>query len=185
MKSTLALSAAALLAVARAQDPIVQGEFAEDVSSDEWNSIAEDPNLTDSVSFSGKDVSSPYPGSNQNGWELSLAVKDDLEAPEGAEGDALTASTISLSAPDGETEFDDSWRLCLHVFPVQTSSAGDGFGHEFDPDCNGLVATECVDDLRKQARNKFGAGCESWKITPSCLRDLNDQKGWSTTINGT
>jgi hypothetical protein len=184
MKFTPAVSAAALLAVARAQDAIVQGELAKDVSSDDWDSVAEDPNLTAQQTFTGKDVSSPYPGSDQKGWELTLAVKDDLEAPEDADEDLLTATTISLSAPDGDTDFDDSWRVCVHVFPVKGSSAGDGWGHEFEPDCKGLVAQECVDDLRKQGRKNFGAGCEGYGIKPSCLRDLNEQTGWSTTING-
>lgn len=184
MKYTRAVSAAALLAVARAQDAIVQGSFANELSSDEWDSVAEDPNLTAQQTFTGKDVSSPYPGSDQKGWELTLAVKDDLEAPEEADEDLLTATTISLSAPDGDTDFDDSWRVCVHVFPIKVSSAGDGWGHEFEPDCKGLVAQECVDDLKKQGRKSFGAGCESNGIKPSCRRDLEGKTGWSTSING-
>lgn len=177
MKSTQALSSAALLAMAKAQDVITLGDGPEGVS---WDSVTKSANLTASQNFTGRDVSSSYPGSAQGGWEVSLALKDNV-AVEGSD-DLLTARTITMSAPEGNNAtIDDSWRVCAHVFPVSSS---EGWGQEFDTNCKGLVAPECVDDLMKEGRKKFGAGCPSWKITPSCLRDLEEQKGDSVILNG-
>jgi len=54
MKSTLALSSAALLALAKADGPYLGGSGAEDVSSEAWASVAESANLTSSQSFTGR-----------------------------------------------------------------------------------------------------------------------------------
>lgn len=183
MKSMQALSTAALLAVARAQsDAIVNGDLAGDLSGDDWSSVSESANLTDSQTFTGRDVSSAYPAESQDGWQVRLAVKDNVPAPDS--DDFLTATTISLSPPnEDDISFDESWRLCAHVFPVKDSSAVDGFGTEFEPGCKGIVAGECIEDLRKMGQEEFEAGCPSWEITPSCLRDLEKQEGWSVDIN--
>lgn len=180
MKSTLALSSAALLALAKADGPYTLGSGADDVSSEAWASVAESANLTSSQTFTGRDVSSEFPGSSADGWTVSLAVRDNLPAEDG--DDVLTATTLTLTAADEESSIDDSWRVCAHVFPV-LSSSNPGFASEV-PGCDGLVATECVDDLAKQGRGKFGEGCPSWKITPSCLRDLSEQKGYGVVIDG-
>lgn len=180
MKSTLALSSAALLALAKADGPYTLGSGADDVSPEAWASVAESANLTSSQTLTGRDVSSEFPGSSADGWTVSLAVRDNLPAEDG--DDVLTATTLTLTAAGEESSIDDSWMVCAHVFPVMTSS-NPGFAAEV-PGCDGLVAAECVDDLAKQGRRKLGEGCPSWKITPSCLRDLSEQKGYGVVIDG-
>jgi hypothetical protein len=175
-----ALSAAALLQLAnRANGQIYFGDLNDDVSSEDWASVAESANFTQTTTFTGRDVSGSYPGESQDDWSLHFAIKDDLE---GANDKQLTAGTISLSGPDGAVEFDDSWELCVHVFNVKESSSG-GFGSATDS-CSGIVAPECVEDLLKDAISNYAEGCSAYKTTPSCLRDIQeDTDGSYLAIN--
>lgn len=179
MIPTYALTAAALAAVTNGQ--IVVGEGAADVNDEAWNSVMESANLTSTQEFTGRDVSTAFPGKTQEGWKLHVALKDDVDAPNS--DDKLTATTLSLSAP-GDVKFDDSWNLCMHVFNVYPSSAG-GWGSKFGSDCSDMVALECVDDMRKYGISKFTGDCASWTVTPSCLRDIEEAKGSSISIKGT
>lgn len=179
MIAKYALSAAALLQLAsQVNGQAYAGKGFDDVSDDEWASVAESANFTQSTTFKGRDVSSSYPSKEQNDWSLLFSIKDDLDAGD----EQLTAGTISISGPDGEVEFDDSWLLCVHVFNVTATSA-DGFG-SLTNGCDGIVAPECVDDLRKNAIKNFGVGCPSYKTTPSCLRDVEQEsRGAAISIN--
>lgn len=182
MIAKYALSAAALLQLAsKANGQIVAGEGASDVSGDEWASVAESANYTQHATFPGRDVSSSFPGEEQE-WSLHFSIKDDLEAGD----EPVTAGTIALYGPEDEVEFSDDWRLCVHVFNVKESSFGGFASAEGDDGCEGLVAPECVDDLRKNAIKNFGAGCPDYKTTESCLRDVEENsRGSVVSVNGT
>ncbi|KAK7221903.1 hypothetical protein V2G26_009906 [Clonostachys chloroleuca] len=170
MHSKFALPAAAtLLQAASAQ--ILYGADAGSLSSDTWSSVIESANYTDSQSVAGRDLSATYPGSEQDGWSLSFAIKDGVAGS----GETKTpAGAISLSGPS--SDFDDSWHLCLHVFPVRPASAGGAWSTDFDGTCSGSVATECLDDLKKNALSNFGKDCKTWSLTASCLRDIQDNR---------
>lgn len=173
-----ALSAAALLQLATSVNgQIVVGEGATDVSGEDWATVGESANLTQTQTFEGRDVTASFPGEPQEGWELRLALKDNLES-----GDSSwTAGTISLAGPDGDVEVDDSWNLCVHVFPVKVSS-GNGFNSDFEPTCEGLVAPECVEDLISRGVDRFESGCPRFDFSPSCLRDVSETED-STAVS--
>lgn len=169
MHSKFALLAAALLQAASAQ--ILYGADVSSLSSDTWSSVIESANYTDSQSVSGRDLSAAYPSSEQDGWSLNFAIKDGVAGS----GETKTpAGAISLTGPGGD--FDDSWHLCLHVFPVRAASAGGAWSTDFDGTCSGSVAGECLDDLRKNALSNFDKDCKTWSLSPSCLRDIQDDR---------
>lgn len=176
-----ALSAAALLQLAHGQITI-KGENAAELDGEQFAEVQESANMTASNTFTGRDVSASYPGEPQEGWQLRLAIKDDIDV---GDDEQQVASTISLEGPDGSVDIDDSWNMCVYVYPIKESS-GSGFGSEYEPDCTALVAPECVDDILKRGREHYGTDCPTISLVPSCLRDLvEDYDGDSIRINGT
>jgi hypothetical protein len=171
-----AFTAAALLQLAsKVNGQIVVGEHADSIS--EWSDIAENANMTAHVTFTGRDVSSEYPSEEQEDWQYHLSLKT------GYGDDSLVASTISLSGPDGEVEFDDSWQLCVYVLSVKDSSA-DGYG-SVNGSCTGAVAPECLEDIHRYARENYAQGCPSFATEGSCLRDIEENvDAKSVTIDG-
>ena len=181
--SFVAIALMRLAAPVIAADPLLEGASAGDVSDDVWGSIMKSPNATSNATFSGYDITKSFPSSAQDGWQLSIALKKELDDPNG-DGE-LTGTTMSLMAPDDSaSKVDDSWRICLHVFTVNPASA-DTWGSGENPSCDGLVAKECVDDLQKNAVKNFGDGCPTYSTTPSCLRDLPDQKSMALAVTCT
>jgi hypothetical protein len=174
------LSAATLLQLACSQIVLID-EDATDLETGQFEQVLESANMTALQTFTGRDVSTEYPGEPQDGWQVRLSIKDNIEV----DGDReQVASVITLEGPDGSIEFDDSWNMCAYVYPIKTSS-GDGYGTDYDGDCSGLIAPECVDDLLKRGRRYYASDCPTIETVPSCLQNLvEDSDGDSIRING-
>ncbi len=186
MYTKAAVASALTLAagLVRAEDAIFVGDKAADVSLDTWEDVAKQPNATSTAKFPGVDITKAYPGESKDGWELSVAVKNNITGP----GDSgfFTGTTMSIAYPGDDASADDSWHFCLYTFIVHPSSAtSDGFVAGSDPSCKDLVAYECIDDLKKNAiKNYAKDGCPAFKTTASCLRDLDEQSGSPLSVSG-
>ncbi|OAQ64131.1 hypothetical protein VFPPC_05462 [Pochonia chlamydosporia 170] len=66
--------------LAAADNVSVIGDRATDVSADAWKDIANFPANTSTSKFTGLNISKAYPSSEQDGWQLTINVKDDKNA---------------------------------------------------------------------------------------------------------
>lgn len=157
--------------VCAADNVIIVGDGASDVSANTWKDVASSPTNSTTSKFTGFDVSMDYPGSEQDGWELSVDVKENAKGPNGN----ITATVLSISRPSNGT-FDKSWHFCVYAFTVKATSSYAYFAGQKDS-CNNLVAAECIDDLKKNAvKNSATDSCNAYSTTPSCLRDLDEEQ---------
>jgi hypothetical protein len=191
MYTKAAVASALTLAagITRAEEAVYVGEKAADVSLETWESVADQSNATSTAKFPGVDITKAYPGEAKDGWELTIAVKNNITGP-GDDADSLfTGTTMSIAYPEGgdNATVDDSWHFCLYSFMVKPSSAkSDGFVAGSTPSCKDLVGSECIDDLKKNAvKNYAKDSCPVYKTTPSCLRDLEEvQEGMALSVSG-
>ena len=172
-----------LAALASAADnntaAILTGDGAKDVSAKTWDEVISLPTNSSTAKFTGFDLAKGYPSTEQADWQLKIAVKSEL--PED-----LTATVMSLSPPDGKTldKVDDSWHLCVYAFNVKATSAT-RWGSGKKDSCNGLVAPECMKNLRSDAVGKYASGsCPDYSTVPACLRDLEEQTSLSLSLSG-
>ena len=179
----MASALAALASLASAADnssAIVVGAGASDISDSTWKSVVDAPTNATTSKFTGFDISKKFPSSEQSGWELGIDVKDGAKGSNGN----VTATVMSVTAPNGNVSVDDSWHFCLYAFTVKATSAT-AYTTGQNNSCSNLVISECVDDLKSNAVKSFSSdGCKAYDTTASCLRDLESQTGKVVSISG-
>lgn len=164
--------------LAAADNVSVIGDRATDVSADAWKDIANFPTNTSTSKFTGFNISKAYPSSEQDGWQLTINVKEDVKGPNGN----ITATVMSITSPSNRT-IDSSWHFCTCAFNVKATSAAAYFSGQKDS-CNNLVSSECIDDLKKNAaRNSATSGCKAYSTTPGCLRNLDEQSAKALSLS--
>lgn len=162
-----------------ADNAIVIGPKATEVTIDAWRDVVSSPTNGTTSKFKGFDTSKPYPGSEQEGWELSIGVKEYVNVSN-SNG---TATIMSINPPSNGS-FDNSWHFCLYTFNVNPRSAAQYYGGQKDS-CSNLVAKECIDDIKKNAvKNSATDGCTAYQTTPSCLRDISEQSALVLSVPG-
>lgn len=162
-----------------ADDAIVVGTNSGEVSANTWKDIASSPTNITTSSFTGFDISKAYPSSEQEGWELSIGVKENVKLS----SENITATVMSISRPSNG-DVDSSWHFCVYTFNVRSISSYAYYAGQKDS-CNNLVAPECIDDLKKIAvKNSATDSCNAYSSTASCLRDLDEQSAMTLSVSG-
>lgn len=177
--STALAGLAALVLAADGDKAIIQGDGAKDLPADSWQAVAEAPTNSTTSKFTGFDVSKAFPSSEQEGWELSIDVKENAKGSNGN----VTATVMSINPPSDNTTIDDSWQFCVYAFNVKATSAYAYHSGQTNS-CNNLVNSECVDDLKRNGASAAAEGCKGYSTTASCLRDLDEQSAMALSLSG-
>lgn len=128
-----------------------------------FDAALQKPNATGSVSFTGRNVSAPYPGSDVDGWSLSVNVTSGIIKP-GEDNRELTGSAISISQPDGlpttgGNNGTDGFQVCVNVMMIVPNATSDYTQLAADDagTCGSYLSQQCRDELADLATSTYQA----------------------------
>ncbi|KAJ8122190.1 hypothetical protein ONZ43_g1553 [Nemania bipapillata] len=169
-----------------------------------WEANLARPNATGSNSVVGFDVSTPWPSTQVDGWQLGINITRDIPDseimnPSNATGKTFTGTSIFLKAPANlqstfstQTAIDETtWKICVIFIsdaPQEnvTDAAEDG-------NCP-ILSAQCVTDLEDAYSAKFAGNLDCYGTPPttpsSCGSGINTgafnrQQMPLDSINGT
>jgi hypothetical protein len=131
-------------------------------------------NDTGHVSFTGYNISQPFPGSPQDGWSFDLDVAADVSAhlDDGTKGFA-TVSNIYITPPGGHlAAVDRSWNMCFQYAGRIDLVADD------DGTCSSALGQGCIDDWKVAIASEYkNTGKCSVSVPRSCKSRLTQELG--------
>ncbi|KAI1149814.1 hypothetical protein F4825DRAFT_428932 [Nemania diffusa] len=153
-----------------------------------WEANLARPNATGSHSVVGFDVSTPWPSTQVDGWQLGINVTSDIPDsqimyPSNATGQTFTGTSIFLQAPQRlrstfatQTARDETtWKICVVVIanaPQANLASG------ADAACP-VLSAQCVSDLEAAYTDTF-AGAQECYGTPPATPDSCGGAGMNT-----
>ncbi|KAK0653125.1 hypothetical protein B0T16DRAFT_455438 [Cercophora newfieldiana] len=131
----------------------VYDEWAGAVPNDVWLSSFRTPNTTGSVSISGFNMTSAYPGTPSGDWRYSIDIVADIPLDAGF----ISGAWIRLTPPENlfrdlgngskVIDRDESWSVCQYLWVSEKVSAVD----KVDGDtCEGALDKACYDAIKRQ-----------------------------------
>lgn len=145
------------------------------IDNGDFDSALQKPNATGSVSFTGRNVSAAYPGSDIDGWTLSLNVTSDIMNP-GSDPRQLTGSAISITQAAGlstssSNNGTDGFQVCVNIMKINPNATANytQLASEDGGTCGSYLSKECRDDLQTLAGSMFAKNgtCEYLNDSPA------------------
>ncbi|KXH47550.1 hypothetical protein CNYM01_07990 [Colletotrichum nymphaeae SA-01] len=156
LQTALAIMAAAGPSLADRDFSVIRGTGApHGISTVDWNSAMDHPNLTTSYRFNGPDVSAAFPPANDS------------------------------AQVDGQQKVDAGWKLCVNIFIPRLDRVARSGSQDDSGDCGAFLSAECRQKLLDTSSGQFGScgvadlpgECKDF------LEDANDERfGYSPNI---
>ena len=154
------------------------------------------PDASGSISFTGYDLSSPFPSEPLDGWTASISIKRDLKASnKSSEDDYFVGGLVALDPPaelvddaiegNGTWKAHQSWLPCMQYWTrgFQSSATETPFWHASpdalkdapNGDCTPLLTEECISKFEQVATSIAALGPEAGGTCPTFFRALPDE----------